>query len=79
MSRILYEIIPDSKDIDRELVLAAKYGMAFEYNDFMNPDQLDDKEYCRQKIVFYKNLGRNMSMTHFMVHLLIWSCRAQIH
>lgn len=61
MSRILYEIIPDSKDIDRELVLAAKYGMAFEYNDFMNPDQLDDKEYCRQKIVFYKNLGRNMS------------------
>lgn len=35
--------------------------MAFEYNDFMNPDQLDDKEYCRQKIVFYKNLGRNMS------------------
>lgn len=61
MSRILYEIIPDSKDIDRELVLAAKYGTAFEYNDFMNPDQLDDKEYCRQKIVFYKNLGRNMS------------------
>ena len=49
MSRILYEIIPDSKDIDRELVLAAKYGTAFEYNDFMNPDQLDDKEYCRQK------------------------------
>ena len=61
MSRILYEIIPDSKDIDRELVLAAKYGTAFEYNDFMNPDQLDDKEYCRQKIVFYKSLGRNMS------------------
>ena len=61
MSRILYEIIPDSKDIDRELVLAAKYGTALEYNDFMNPDQLDDKEYCRQKIVFYKSLGRNMS------------------
>ena len=41
MSRILYEIIPDSKDIDRELVLAAKYGTAFEYNDFNSTKLLE--------------------------------------
>ena len=60
-NRILYEIIPDSADIDRELALAEQYETAFEYNDFMIPDRLDDKEYCRQKINFYKNLGRDMS------------------
>ena len=57
----LYEIIPDIKNISRSLKLAEQYGTVFEYNDFMLPGYLDDREECRRKLIFYKSLGRDCS------------------
>ena len=57
----LYEVIPDSANISRSLKLAEQYGTAFEYNDFMLPNCLDDKDECRRKLIFYKSLGRDCS------------------
>ena len=57
----LYEIIPDIGNISRSLHLAERYGVVFEYNDFMMPACLDDKEECRRKLIFYKSLGRDCS------------------
>ena len=48
----LYEIIPDIKNISRSLKLAEQYGTVFEYNDFMLPGYLDDREECRRKLIF---------------------------
>lgn len=61
MGNILYEIIPDSSNISRSLKLAEQYGTVFEYNDFMLPTCLDDKDACRRKLIFYKSLGRDCS------------------
>ena len=57
----LYEIIPDIGNISRSLNLVERYGVVFEYNDFMLPAYLDDKEECRRKLIFYKSLGRDCS------------------
>ena len=74
----LYEIIPDIKNISRSLKLAEQYGTVFEYNDFMLPGYLDDRAECRRKMIFYKSLGRDCSMIHFMEHLLISVCIVRI-
>ncbi len=57
----LYEIVPDSRNISQSLKLAERYGTAFEYNDFMLPASLDDREQCRRNLIFYKSLGRDCS------------------
>lgn len=52
MKQIL--IIPDCQDIDGFVALAKKYGVGFEYNDFWNPELLDDSSKLEQKIEDYK-------------------------
>ncbi len=58
----LFEIIPETGNIDRLLELSERRGAAFEYNDFMNPNMLDDEMACADRIAFYKNLKRDRSM-----------------
>lgn len=59
-SRII-GIIPDKKEIGQSLRLAEEYGVVFEYNDFMLPQQMEDSGACRERIAFYRSLGRDLS------------------
>lgn len=51
-------IIPDWRELDTYMELAEKYSFNFEYDDFFEPDLLDDKEALEQRIAIYNNLGR---------------------
>lgn len=57
----MIEVIPNTAQIGDFLSLAERYGLGFEYNDFFQPDLLDDKEALKERIKFYRGLGRNMS------------------
>lgn len=61
MDKLLFEIIPNLHHIEQSLELAEIYDVGFEYNDFMMPHILDQEQVCRDRILFYKNLGRNRS------------------
>lgn len=61
MKKKTIEIIPDRKHIEQTLELAGDYDVVFEYNDFMLPMDLDQEDRCRQKIEFYRGLGRDCS------------------
>lgn len=52
MSRFL--IIPQLKELDKSLLLAEKYGLGFEYNDFFIPDIMEDKRLSDELISRYK-------------------------
>lgn len=52
MSRFL--IIPQLKELEKSLLLAEKYGLGFEYNDFFLPDIMDDKKLRDELISRYK-------------------------
>lgn len=52
MRRVL--IIPDIHNIEESLKLVEKYGLGFEYNDFFDPDILDDEERMNSIIERYK-------------------------
>ena len=52
MKQIL--IIPNKDCLEESLALASKYNLGFEYNDFFNPDLLDDKEALEKRIDDYK-------------------------
>lgn len=54
----MLEIIPDINRIEEYEELAEKYSLGFEYNDFFNPDLLDDEAGIREKIRQYRQLGR---------------------
>lgn len=54
-------IIPKQENIERYVELSDTCGIKFEYNDFFIPDVLDSDALCREKIAFYKSLGRDMS------------------
>lgn len=47
-------IIPDRSYLEECLELAAKYNLGFEYNDFFNPDILDDAEKLSEIMNHYK-------------------------
>ena len=47
-------IIPDRYNIEKSLEIAGKYGFGFEYNDFFNPDILDDDTKTGEIINDYK-------------------------
>lgn len=51
MKRLL--IIPDVNNIDKSLELAKKYNLGFEYNDFFDPDVLDDEARIEERIDTY--------------------------
>ena len=48
-------IIPDINNIENSLELAKKYGLGFEYNDFFDPDVLDDEKRVEELIALYKS------------------------
>ena len=54
----MIEIIPEIDRIDEYAELAEQYSLGFEYNDFFNPDLLDDEAGIREKIRRYRQLGR---------------------
>ncbi len=55
---MMLEIIPVWEQLDLYAKLAEKYGLAFEYNDFFQPDLLDDEASCRERILAYQSLNR---------------------
>lgn len=54
----MLEIIPEIQRIEEYEELAEKHSLGFEYNDFFNPDLLDDEEKIRERIRRYTQLGR---------------------
>ena len=52
MERVL--IIPNIHNIDKSLELAKKYNLGFEYNDFFEPDVLDDEKKVDELVNAYK-------------------------
>ena len=58
-------LIPEPDDIERSEMIAAKWGAAFEYNDFFEPSLLDNKAALKERIDLYrphakKGLGDNL-------------------
>jgi len=58
----IMEMIPDRKDIGPYMELSGKYHLGFEYNDFYNPDLLDDEKALKERIAFYQGLHRPAAM-----------------
>lgn len=54
-------MIPDKNRIEESLKLAQDYRAAFEYNDFFNPNVLDDKSRVEELVSFYLGLSRDRS------------------
>lgn len=54
----MIEIIPEIDRIEEYAELAEKYSFGFEYNDFFNPDLLDEEDAIRERIRQYRQLGR---------------------
>lgn len=53
-----FSIIPELPDIHAVMELTDKYGVAWEYNDFMQPQVYEDAAELRRRIAAYKALGR---------------------
>lgn len=49
-------IIPNRKCMEQSLAIAGEYGAGFEYNDFFDPNVLDDDELCRKITEEYRRL-----------------------
>ena len=54
----MIEIIPEIDRIEEYTELAERYSLGFEYNDFFNPDLLDEEDIIRDRIRQYRQLGR---------------------
>ena len=53
-----YYIIPNLSNLDKALKYSKEYNLGFEYNDFFNPDVLDDEDLLKKSLLAYKNLNR---------------------
>lgn len=58
----MIEIIPEIDRIEEYAALAEQYSLGFEYNDFFNPDLLDDEAGIKERIRRYRRLGRPEKM-----------------
>lgn len=58
----MIEIIPDIRELDRYVELADKYSLGFEYNDFFDPQLLDDEAALKERIHVYKGLSRTQGV-----------------
>ena len=54
----MIEIIPDIQELGEYLELAHRYSLGFEYNDFFDPQLLDNQSALRERIDVYRRLGR---------------------
>lgn len=57
-----YLIIPEADRLDDYLSLAKQHNVAFEYNDFYQPEIYDDEARIEELIKRYKATGRNLSL-----------------
>lgn len=54
------QIIPNENDLYAQLDLAEKYNLAFEYDDFFNPQVLENETEIDRLIALYKSTGRKL-------------------
>lgn len=54
----MIEIIPEIGRIDEYVKLSEQYALGFEYNDFFDPDLLENEGALRERIRQYRQLGR---------------------
>lgn len=54
----MLEIIPSWEQIEEYTALSEQYGLGFEYNDFFEPELLDDSAALKERIRCYRTLGR---------------------
>lgn len=55
---IMIEIIPNVEEIKEYVELAEQYSLGFEYNDFFEPDLLDDEKALKERLHIYQCLER---------------------
>ena len=48
-------IIPNVANMEKSLAVAKEYNLGFEYNDFFDPDVLDDDNRLNELINYYKS------------------------
>lgn len=54
----MIEIIPSIQELDTYVRLSEEYTLGFEYNDFFDPELLDDSTALEERIRLYRSLGR---------------------
>ncbi len=54
----MIEIIPDIRDLESYVDLAKRRSLGFEYNDFFDPQLLDDDGALEERIDLYRGLNR---------------------
>lgn len=54
-------MVPDYRQLQASVGVAAEYGLCFEYNDFFFPEVLDDPVMLEERIQTYLSLGRDCS------------------
>lgn len=54
----MIEIIPEIGRIEEYVRLSEQYSLGFEYNDFFDPDLLENESAVRERIRQYRQLGR---------------------
>ena len=59
-----YHIIPKINELDKYLKLSDEFNLGFEYNEFFNPDLLDDEAKLNEYIDIYKSLNRKNDTLH---------------
>ena len=50
-------IIPDRNDIDKSVEIATRYNACFEYNDFFEPNILDNKQEIDRLVKLYLSVN----------------------
>ncbi len=56
---MVLECIPEYEKAGEWAEISSKYGLSFEYNEFFNPEILEDKARTKEIINVYKSLGRD--------------------
>lgn len=59
---MIWECIPDYREIDLWMKLASENNLAFEYNEFFSPQVLDDKALMEDIIRCYQSTGRKLEL-----------------
>ena len=54
----MIEIIPNTQELEAYTALAEQHSLGFEYNDFFDPQLMDDPARLEERIKIYKSLGR---------------------
>ena len=57
-------VIPHLEEIDKWISLSKEHNLGFEYNEFFNPNVLDNEHILNELITKYKDLNRNADTLH---------------